>query len=377
MADVQRLLSLSLRGFRNLAPCTFEPGPAFNVIYGDNGQGKTNLLEAIDYLGRLASFRSARAEELIQHGATQAEITARLESQPLPREHRFVVPKTGARTVTVNGKRPRSRTSYQLEQQHVLFHAGDLTLTTGGPDRRRAFLDRMLEQFDGSYAAALATYDKALRSRNRLLKADSPDKRAITAYDELLASAGTVIALARLRLVSDLAPRVEQRFLEISDQGLALSMRYQPRVEPTVETLRRALGESLHKDLARGFTAEGPHADDLGVDLAEARAKRFASQGQHRAIVLALKIAELEELTARVGRVPILLLDDVSSELDRRRNHLLFQSLSRLGGQVFLTTTHPEYILLNEHRQDFVVERGEVRRIVATTSTTLGDLRDL
>ena len=364
MADVQRLLSLNVRGFRNLASCVFEPGPAFNVIYGDNGQGKTNLLEAIDYVGRLGSFRGARAEELIQHGQPRAEITARMEGAPLPRVHRIVVPKSGARSVAVDGKRPRSRASYQVEQQQVLFHAGDLTLTTGGPDRRRAFLDHMLEQLDSSYAVALATYDKALRSRNRLLKAERPDKSAIMAYDELLVSTGTVIATARMRLVSDLAPRVAQRFFEISDQGLPLSMQYQPRVEPTIEALRNALRESLDKDLGRGFTAEGPHADDLMVDLADIRAKRFASQGQHRAIVLALKIAELEELTARVGRVPILLLDDVSSELDRRRNQLLFQLLSRLGGQVFLTTTHPEFILLDEQRRDFAVDHGQVRQIM-------------
>ena len=364
MAKVQRLLSLSLRGFRNLAPCVFEPGPAFNVIYGDNGQGKTNLLEAIDYLARLSSFRGARAEELIAHEAAQAEIIAKLKAEPLPREHRMVVPRSGTRRVAVDGKRPRSRASYQLDQQVVLFHAGDLTLTTGGPDRRRAFLDRMLEQFDSSYASALATYDKALRSRNRLLKAERPDKRAITAYDELLASSGTVIAMARGRLVQELAPRITQRFAEISDQGLALTVAYQPRVEPSVEALRNALAQSLSKDVARGFTAEGPHSDDVVVELAQTRAKRFASQGQHRAIVLALKIAELEELATRVGRVPILLLDDVSSELDRTRNQHLFRLLSRLGGQVFLTTTHPEYILLKEQRTDFLVERGNVQQVV-------------
>ena len=366
MADVQRLLSLSVRGFRNLAACTFEPGPAFNVIYGDNGQGKTNLLEAIDYVGELASFRGARAEELVEHGQPRAELTAQMEGAPLPREHRIMIPKSGARVVTVDGKRPRSRTSYQLEQQQVLFHAGDLTLTTGGPERRRVFLDRILEQFDASYASALSTYDKALRSRNKLLKAERPDRSAITAYDELLASAGTVIAMARARLVVELAPRVVQRFSEISDQGLALFMQYQPRVEPTVEAMRHALAQSLTKDLARGFTAEGPHADDLVIDLADTRARRFASQGQHRAIVLALKIAELEELTARVGRVPILLLDDVSSELDRRRNQLLFQLLARLGGQVFLTTTHPEFILLDESRRDFVVDGGRIRQTTET-----------
>lgn len=359
-APPQRLLSLTLRGFRNLAPLTFEPGPHFNVLHGDNGQGKSNLLEAIDYLSRLGSFRGASTDELVGMDADEAQMLAVLSGQPLPRELRIRLRRGAARTVAVDGKRPKSRATYHLDQQVVLFHSGDMTLTTGGPDKRRAFLDRILEQVDGTYSASLAAYDKALRSRNRLLKAEHPDVRAITAYDELLASAGTIVALARDQLVQELAPRVSARFAEISDQGLALELTYQPRVPPSVERHRQVLKDALRKDLARGFTADGPHADDLLFSLADNRAKRFASQGQHRAIVLALKVAEMEELTARVGRVPILLLDDVSSELDRTRNAQLFTLLSRLGGQVFLTTTHPEFILLRDNRRDFAVAGGVV-----------------
>lgn len=358
--DVQRILSIGVRGFRNLGALSLTPGPAFNVLHGDNGQGKSNLLEAIDYVCRLSSFRGAKSEELISSDAAEAVITTHFDDEPLAREHRVHLRRAGARTVAVNGKRPRSRASYHLAQQTVLFHSGDMSLTTGGPDKRRAFLDRILQQFDASYGASLAAYEKALRSRNRLLKAERPDRRAIAAYDELMASAGTIIAMSRAQLVKELAPRVQARFLEISEQGLDLVLRYAPRVEPTVEALRAALEHSLSKDLARGFTAEGPHADDLQIELAQTAAKRFASQGQHRAIVLALKISELEELSARVGRVPILLLDDVSSELDRTRNRLLFESLARLGGQVFLTTTHPEFILLSDNRVDFTVVAGRV-----------------
>ena len=118
--------------------------------------------------------------------------------------------------------------------------------------------------------------------------------------------------------------------------------------------------EAFEKDCARGFTADGPHADDLALTVRAIAAKHHASQGQQRAIVLALKVAELDELSARTGKVPVLLLDDVSSELDRGRNRRLFELLSRLGGQVFLSTTHPEFILLEEHRRDFHVARGVV-----------------
>lgn len=360
MPESQRLLSLEIQGFRNLAPLRFEPGPRFNVIHGDNGQGKSNLLEAIDYLRRLKSFRGAGSEELIGAGADAAELKARLSARPLPRTYHIRLPRQGTRRYTIDGKRPRSRAVYAASCQIVLFHAGDMQLTAGGPDQRRAFLDRMLEQFDPTYADTLAAYERALRSRNRLLKSDGPDRRAVSAYDELLASAGAVIGQARARLVAEMAPEVATTFEEISQQSLGLSVVYEPRVEPQVDRLRRALVEALPKDLARGFTADGPHADDLGFHFTAARARRFASQGQHRAIVLSLKVVELHELERRVGSVPILLLDDVSSELDRTRNRLLFERLSRLGGQVFLTTTHPEFILLDSDRHDYRIQAGRL-----------------
>ena len=363
MADVQRLQQLSLRNYRNLRDVDFSPGPRFNVLHGDNGQGKSNLLEAIDYVGRLRSFRGARNEELIYRdgpGAPQADLTAVFTQQPLPRTHRIRLRRVGGRLVSIDGKRPRSRAAYHVLQQLVLFHPGDMQLSAGGPEQRRAFLDHMLTQFDATYGAALTAYERALRSRNRLLKAERADRRAILAYDHLLATEGAVVGRARARLIADLAPRVVTLFEEITGTTLGLQLSYQPRVDPEVSAIERALAHSLPKDLARGFTADGPHGDDLHIELAQAPARRYASQGQHRALVLALKIAELQDLAERVGSVPILLLDDVSSELDRSRNRLLFELLGRLGGQVFLTTTHPEFILLHEHRHDFAIRAGVV-----------------
>jgi DNA replication and repair protein RecF len=139
---------------------------------------------------------------------------------------------------------------------------------------------------------------------------------------------------------------------------------YRPRVTPEVGMLRRALEQSRERDLQRGFTAEGPHADDLELRFRESAARHHASQGQQRSIVLALKIAELLELERRVNRVPLLLLDDVSSELDRAANRRLFAFLGSIGGQVFLTTTHPEFILLEADRCDFAIRGGRLERAV-------------
>jgi DNA replication and repair protein RecF len=361
MPQALRVAKLKVRGFRNLAPLELVPGERFNVFFGDNGQGKSNLLEAIDYLGSLRSFRGAAAADMVQRGAREeADIKAELHGETVPRQVRIRLPPGGAREVQLDGKRPRSRAAYLSVVQTVLFHPGDLQLASGSPEQRRAYVDRILEHFDATYAATLAAYERALRSRNRLLRAERPERRAIFAYHELLASAGAILGQTRRRVIGELGELASGAYGAIAGETQQLGLHYEPRVEPRVEAIRDALEQSYEKDLARGFTAEGPHGDDLGLSLDGVLAKRYGSQGQHRSIVLALKVAELHELTRRAGRVPVLLLDDVSSELDRGRRKRLFELLSELGGQVFLTTTQPELIEIDHDRVDFRIESGSV-----------------
>ena len=267
------------------------------------------------------------------------------------------------RRVSVDQKRPTSLGSYFASFPLVLFHPGDVELMVGAPEPRRRFLDRVLEQLDAGFARSVDDYGKALRSRNRLLKSERPERRSISAYDPILAELGARIGAARMALTRELKPSVEAHFAEITEHALPLEVSYAARHEPTPEALRRELEASYEKDLARGFTGVGPHGDDLRVGVAKTLAKHHASQGQHRAIVLALKVAELSVLAERTGRVPLLLLDDVSSELDRSRNRRFFKLLSRLGSQVFLTTTHREFILLDEERCDFQVDAGRIERV--------------
>lgn len=358
-----RVVSLRTHCFRNLRSSSFEPGPHFNVIHGDNGAGKSNLLEAIYYLGALKSFRGAKTEDLIGLGSESASLEATLEGGPAPHHLRIDLARSERkRRLELDGKRPRSTSAWYQTIRMVLFHPGDLVLAAGAPDRRRAFLDRMLEQMDPIYASTLAGYEKALRSRNRLLKDDRLDRRSVRAYDAILSKTGSVIGKARQRLIDDLGPRAVRAFTEVFAGGTPLAVRYLPRVEPSEEAIAEALERSFDRDRARGFTADGPHADDLELRLHHVGARHHGSQGQHRTIVLALKTAELDLLSERTGKVPILLLDDVSSELDRNRNRRFFEMLSHAGGQVFLTTTHPEFILLEEDRADFHVEAGCLTR---------------
>jgi DNA replication and repair protein RecF len=332
------------------------------VIHGDNGAGKSNLLEAIYYLGALKSFRGAKTDDLVALGEDRASIEATLEGGPAPQKLRIDIGRSQRRRVQLDGKRPRSTSAWYHTLRMVLFHPGDLVLASGSADKRRGFLDRILEQMDPVYASTLSSYEKALRSRNRLLKEERPDRRSVRAYDAILSKAGAIVGQARRRLIEDLGPRVERAFTDVFAGDTPLDVRYLPRVEPSEDAIAEALERAYMKDCARGFTADGPHGDDLELRLHEVGARHHGSQGQHRTIVLALKTAELDLLSERTGRVPILLLDDVSSELDRSRNRRFFDMLSQVGGQVFLTTTHPEFILLEDERVDFQVDGGRLTR---------------
>lgn len=355
-----------VRQFRNLSALDVVPGPRFNVLFGDNGQGKSNLLEVLAYLASLRSFRGAPTEELVTRGKESATIAAKVSGSGLPhtlkvRLHADTGAGRKARELGLDDKRPRSSSAWRSVCPVVLFHPGDLELAQGGPDTRRALLDRMLEEIDPSYAATLSQYVRALRSRNRLLREDVPDRRAITSFDPILAQSGSVLVRARRELVSEIAPLTVATSRMILGESIPIEIRYAPRVSE--EEIGEALLRSIDKDIARGFTAEGPHADDITFEVHERGAKHHASQGQQRTLVLALKVSELEVIARRIGRVPPLLLDDVSSELDRTRNERFFAKLAELGGQVFLTTTHPELIRLSDARVDWHIEQGQMTRV--------------
>lgn len=369
---VARLTSLAHTGFRNLATATFVPDARFNVISGDNGEGKSNLLEAIHYLLSLASFRTSDSETLVQHGTACADLRGLVEGQPIESEYRVTLPREGSRSIAIDGKRPRALRDWWLRAPTVVFHPAELALASGGAGERRAFLDRILQISDPTYADVLRSYNEALRSRNRLLKEPGVDVRAVRAYDTLLANSGAVLMLARESLVRRMTPIAENTFAEVMGQHVQLALRYRPDVEEiSSNAVLAALESSWQRDQRRTHTKRGPHADELELTLAGARgiegaARSFASQGQQRLIVLALKLAELDLLTLATNTVPIVLLDDVSSELDATRRQRLFERLRSLGGQVFLSTTHADFVRLEGSRTDFLVTAGVISRAAST-----------
>jgi DNA replication and repair protein RecF len=353
--------ALEARQFRNLEQVLIEPHPRFNVLSGDNGQGKTNVLEAIYLLGTLRSFRAGKTEEMVRFGAGEALVRARVEKLGTQRMLEVTL-SPGHKHARVDGKGARA-SDYFGGFNVVLFAPEDLRLPKGPPAGRRRFVDRAVWNAHPAYLGEVQTYEKVLRSRNAVLRDGGPAEM-LEVYDEQLARAAVAIVTRRRALVDELSPAVRAAFERVTQTGLALAIAYETELDISdiEHSMREKLNADRRRDLARGATSSGPHVDDLDLVLDGKSAKLYASQGQLRAIVLALKIAEIEFLREKLGDSPVLLLDDVSSELDPKRNAQLFDFLKSVPCQAFITTTHRGHVLLAEERLDFHVVAGGVAR---------------
>ncbi|MGB0679891.1 MAG: DNA replication/repair protein RecF [Polyangiales bacterium] len=362
-AEPLRLQTLRQQAWRNLHPGTWQPGPQFNVLSGANGAGKSNVLEAVAYLGFLRSFRGAKSEHLQQQPVAPGKLTAvqghfRCGNTPIEAQVHWSAP--GVRRPLLDGKRPQSFARWSSRLPMVIFHPASLQVVSGGPELRRLFLDRLLALIDPAYSSIVTHYQRALRGRNRLLKDGQAAGAQLHAFDQVLAEHGVRIVRRRQRLCEHLAPRVDAAFADIVGELWPLQLHYESRVEDDIELMVQALRRQLGRDKKRGYTSVGPHSDELRLNLKALQLRQAASQGQQRAVVLALKLAELNWLR-RSGHSPILLLDDVTSELDARRSGRLFARLAQEQAQVFITTTHPELVRTESAtRHDFTVSDGMI-----------------
>lgn len=363
------LEQLSVREFRNLARVDLEPAPRLNVIAGNNGQGKTSLLEAIYFAATSRSFRTHRAAELVRHGASVASSRARFVEQraglaPLAREQTAAVEQKRC-VVRIDGNRPASLASFATRSPVVAFHPEELALSTGPASVRRTLLDRLALFMDPQSADHRARYSHALRTRSELLHRGAASAQAspeLDAFEELCAVHGAALTRAREAAAQALAPELSHAFAQIAAPGLLLAARYAPGGSPDPEQAREALRAQRRRDAHRPSAGFGPHRDDLVLELDGHPARVVASQGQHRALTLSLKAAESAAVAAVRGMEPILLLDDVSSELDPDRTTALFVFLGMTRGQVFLTTTRRDLIVTPgipaAERRDFHVDGG-------------------
>lgn len=340
-----QIRELALEGWRNLAPVALSPGGRLTVLYGDNGQGKSNLLEAVYYLAALRSFRTPHAEDLIQRGSERARLRADVLQGGLDRRLEVELGPRG-RTLRLDGKVVRGVAAAFGIVRVVLFVPEDLLLPRAAPAARRRFLDLAAFNVDRGYYSEASAFQKVLKSRNALLKQGRGDPVLLDTYDEEMARTGARVVVRRRRVVAELAPRFAEHFQCLhSNLPVSLSYRSDAAVQAAAdegavaEVLRRGLADRRALDQRRRLTGFGPHTDDLEIGLGGRPARSHASQGQLRSLVLALKLAELTNVTARVGDAPVLLLDDVPSELDATRRALLFSVIARLECQTLITVT--------------------------------------
>jgi DNA replication and repair protein RecF len=345
-----KLRSISVNHFRNLTPSQLTLSERANVVVGENGQGKTNLLEAIYFLCTLKPLRASKLSELIAFGQGQASVAGDFFLSGAARRIAVEIePKR--RTALVDDKKTSSLENYFGGVSVVAFTPDDLDIVKGPPETRRNFVDRAVFNRFPAYLAENRDYVRALKNRNRLLKTPQAE-RQLDVWDELLSVHGARLWTRRKSVLAELQPRAAHAFARIgrieSPAQFSLQVNeIQLGAEPEaslVEQLRVALRARRSRDFERGFTSVGPHTDELSIQLGERAARAFASQGQTRALVLAFKIAEIENLVHCNGFMPMLLLDDVSSELDPERNAFLMQYLHETQAQTLLTTTDAQLV---------------------------------
>lgn len=361
---------LHARGFRNLRGESIPLGPRFTVLSGDNGQGKTNALEALYVALTSRSFRTTKLAELIAHaeaGTEDATASVRVHvvEDGSPRTQTVALRK-GQRLVKIDDKRPASLAEYAVQSPVVVFHPGELSLSMGASAERRRLLDRVALYRAPVALDSLERYTRAMRARQKVLETRGAGASDLGDWESLMAEHGAQTSVHRRRAAEMLGARASAVWGEIGSPDMTLSVTYEPGGPEEPEDFLRVLSGMRAADMRRGSANKGPHRDDLGLALSTHAARGTASQGQHRAIVLALKAAEIAEIGSARGVRPILLLDDVSSELDRERTRALFSFLRAQEGQVLLTTTRPELIDIarSNERVDYTVCAGVVSALV-------------
>jgi len=336
------LVSLAVTDFRNLASTAIELDPeGTTVITGLNGAGKTSLLEAAAYLATLQSFRGSPKEALVRRGAERAILRAETRKGDRTLTIEAEILATGRARTQVNRQVVRRRVDLYEALLVTVFSPEDIGVVRSGPADRRRFLDETLAVVDPKAARSAEEVEKVLRQRAALLRGSGRTLRAEAAdtldvWDLRLDESGTRLVEAREQLVEQLAPAVTEHYARLAGRRTDVGMSYG---RSWTGPLLAALGAARDKDLQRGVSTVGPHRDELELTLEGLPSRTHASQGEQRSLALALQLAAHQLATERLGTAPVLLLDDVFSELDPLRSRALLEGLP--PGQVLLTTAQP------------------------------------
>ncbi|MBN3868957.1 DNA replication/repair protein RecF [Nostoc sp. JL33] len=346
------LKTLNLRQFRNYQDQKVEFTAAKTILVGNNAQGKSNLLEAVELLATLRSHRMGRDRDLVQEGEVIAQIHATLERQTGVSDLTLTLRRNGRRSVALNGESIRRQMDFLGVLNAVQFSSLDLELVRGGPEGRRNWLDTLLIQLEPVYAHILQQYNHVLRQRNAFLKRHVETLNAtslgseLAVWDAQLATIGTRVIRRRDRAIQRLAPIANAWHSSISGSTEILQIKYLPNIplednhpEEVQQAFLAKIQQRAIAEMHQGTTLVGPHRDEIELTINQTPARQYGSQGQQRTLVLALKLAELQLIEEVVKEPPLLLLDDVLAELDlSRQNQLLDAIQDRF--QTLITTTH-------------------------------------
>lgn len=330
--------SLELSSFRNYETLSIEFSRGVNILYGDNAQGKTNILEAICVCATTKSQKGSKDKEMIKLGEEESHIRMYVERDEVPHKLDMHLRRSKVKSAAVDGL-PVKKSSELYGFLHVIsFSPEDLSIIKDGPAERRRMVDMELCQLDKIYLHELTKYNKILEQRNNLLKQIGFDSRladTLEVWDEQLVEYGTKIIEARKDFVKRLNELVGPVHERLSGGKEKLTLCYEPNVNP--EQFLKALQDSREKEFILKSTVHGPHRDDISFYLGDEDIRKFGSQGQQRTSALSLKLAEIELVRKTIKDDPVLLLDDVLSELDRSRQTQLLDSIKDI--QTVITCT--------------------------------------
>lgn len=343
-----RVVRLVAEQFRNLEPVDLPIDAQFVVLHGANAQGKTNALEIVHLLATLKPLRGRKVRELVRFGEKAASVGARVEHQGIERWHRVDL-EPQSRKVSLDGKVVHDLGEYFASIRAIAFTPSDAEVVTGEPSRRRNWLDRAVFTASPAHLDRVRVVRRCLDHKAAVLRQPQPDRPLLDVLDEQLAQLGAELVDRRVRMLAELEPHVRELHGTLvgpesaRPEQLVVEVQTHARGE-TVAERRSALAERLaavrEREIERHTTLAGPQLDDVKITIDGKPARDFASRGQVRSVVLALKLAEMVAARAR-GDVPLFLIDDVSSELDALRTSRLVGTLADLGAQVFATTTDP------------------------------------
>lgn len=356
-----RIEHLSLQNFRNYEHAELNFKEGVNLLYGDNAQGKTNLLEALYVAATTRSFRGAKDREMIRWNSDSAHIGVILRKDEVPHKIDMHLEPGKRKAAAIDGL-PIKRSGELLGMLHtVSFSPDDLDMVKEGPEKRRHFLDMELCQLDKLYLSRLSDYNKALSQRNALLKQLGNDRdllSTLSVWDEQLCKLAEYVITERAAFIEELGPILEEKHGILSKGKETLGITYEPNVNAA--DMKERILKNRERDFYLKTTSVGPHRDDISFQIDGKDVRTYGSQGQQRTVVLALKLAEIEIVKKKINDLPILLLDDVLSELDRNRQLQLLGEMKDI--QTIVTCTGMEEFINERTGKNklFFVKEGTV-----------------